>query len=81
MGLNLDHHTGVLQQSDGNILQLHRDALNVGLGTDAVAAGTVNIPGVFYNVNISQAIFGWLRSARSCAAGNSTASPCATTFC
>ena len=60
VGFNFDHHTGVLQQASGNILQVNRDALNVGLGADAIGAGTVNIPGVFYNVNVSQAIFGWL---------------------
>jgi outer membrane protein TolC len=59
-GMNVDSHRGVLQQSSGNILRVDRDALNVGLGANAVAAGTVNIPGIFYNVNVSQAIFGWL---------------------
>ncbi len=59
-GMNIDHHTGVLQQSSGNILQVDRDALNAGLGVGAIAAGTQTIPGVFYNFNVSQALFGWL---------------------
>ncbi len=59
-GMNVDHHTGVLQQSSGNILRVDRDALNAGLGVGAVAAGTQTIPGVFYNFNLSQGIFGWL---------------------
>ncbi len=60
-GMNLDSHRGVLQQSSGNILRVNRDALNLGLGVNAVAAGTVGIPGIFYNLNVSNAIFGWLQ--------------------
>lgn len=60
VGTNFDAHVGVLQQSSGNILKVNRDALYLGLGANAVAAGTVNIPGIFYNVNVSQAIFGAL---------------------
>lgn len=45
-GMNYDSHTGVLQQSNGNILTVNRSALYVGAGANAVAAGTVNIPGV-----------------------------------
>ena len=60
LGMNYDDHTGALQQSSGRIIQLHRQSLYVGAGANAVAAGTVNIPGVQYNLNISNAIFGYL---------------------
>jgi outer membrane protein TolC len=60
VGLNIDLHTGVLQQSSGNILEVNRGALYLGMGANAVAAGTVGIPGIQYNVNISQALFGAL---------------------
>jgi outer membrane protein TolC len=59
-GLNIDLHTGVLQQSSGNILNVNRGAMYLGLGANAVAAGTVGIPGLFYNVNVSQALFAGL---------------------
>ncbi len=62
LGLNYDHHTGPLQQSSGNILTVNRSALYVGAGANAVAAGTVSIPGVFYNVNLSEGLFGALVS-------------------
>src|SRR5437764_868782 len=34
-GMNYDNHTGVLQQSNGNILSLNRSAVYVGAGTNA----------------------------------------------
>ena len=46
MGGNYDAHLGVLQQSSGNILKTNRDALYLGMGTYAVAAGTVSVPGI-----------------------------------
>src|SRR5947209_6133214 len=39
-GLNFDVHTGPLQQASGNILKVNRDALYLGAGSYAVAAGT-----------------------------------------
>ncbi len=59
-GFNYDSHTGPLQQSNGNILSVNRSAVYVGAGANAVAAGTVNIPGVFLGGNIAQGIFGYL---------------------
>ena len=61
-GTNYDLHRGVLQQSNGNILQVNRDALYLGLGANAIAAGTVNIPGLFYNLNVGEGWFGFLVS-------------------
>jgi outer membrane protein TolC len=62
VGTNYDAHTGPLQQSSGNILKVNRDALYVGLGAYAVAAGTVNIPGIVWSGNVSETIFANLAS-------------------
>lgn len=61
-GSNYDNHTGNLQQSNGNILTVNRRALFAGAGANAIAAGTVNIPGVVWNTNISSAAFAFLMS-------------------
>jgi outer membrane protein TolC len=52
----------VLQQSNGNILSVQRSAVYVGAGSNAVAAGTVNIPGVFLGGNSALMVFGYLQS-------------------
>lgn len=62
MGWSYDDHTGPLQQSFGNILSLHRSAMYVGAGAYAIAAGTVNIPGVYWNLNASQTLIDNLRA-------------------
>src|SRR5579875_2335252 len=59
-GLNYDDHNGPLQQSSGNILNVNRQALYLGMGAGAIAAGTVGIPGVWYNLNFADGIFGLL---------------------
>jgi len=60
LGTSLDSHTGVLQQSSGNILSVRRQALFFGAGANAIAAGTVNIPGVVWNFNASEAVYNTL---------------------
>ncbi|MFT3879703.1 MAG: TolC family protein [Gemmatales bacterium] len=62
IGSNYDAHRGPLQQDNGNILNVSRDSLYVGLGANAVGGGTVNIPGVNYNLNIGTAWFNYLQS-------------------
>lgn len=62
VGGNYDLHRGALQQSTGNILNVNRDALYVGLGANAVGAGTVSIPGLNYNLNVAEAWFAHLAS-------------------
>jgi outer membrane protein TolC len=52
----------VLQQSNGNILSINRSALYVGSGANAVAAGTVNIPGVVLQGNLAVSVYGFLAS-------------------
>jgi outer membrane protein TolC len=61
-GVSFDAHSGPLQQSFGNILRVARSAVYVGAGSYAIAAGTVNIPGVYWNGNVSQTIFRYLSS-------------------
>jgi outer membrane protein TolC len=60
LGANYDNHTGVLQQDPGNIISVDRSAMYVGAGANAVGSGTVQIPGLVYNLNVSQAIYGYL---------------------
>jgi outer membrane protein TolC len=59
-GSSYDGHSGVLQQSNGNILSLNRSSVYVGAGSFAVAAGTVLIPGVVLSGNTAEGIFGYL---------------------
>jgi outer membrane protein TolC len=64
-GMNYDSHTGNLQQSNGNILSVNRSAVYVGAGSNAVAAGTVNIPGVYYAGNLGSGVFAYLSSRQA----------------
>jgi outer membrane protein TolC len=57
VGTNYSAHTGALQQPSGNILSVDRSSLYVGAGGNAVGSGTVNIPGIQYNLNVSQTIY------------------------
>jgi outer membrane protein TolC len=59
-GTNYDTHSGNLQQSSGHILDVSRSALYFGAGANAIAAGSVNIPGVMWNQNLSQGVFTYL---------------------
>jgi outer membrane protein TolC len=61
-GMNFDSHSGVLQQSNGNILSLNRSAVFVGAGSNAVAAGTVSIPGVYYAGNVGSGLYSYFAS-------------------
>jgi outer membrane protein TolC len=57
MGASYDDHNGNLQQSSGNILKVDRNNVYFGFGANAIAAGTVGIPGVFWQGNPSEGIF------------------------
>ncbi len=59
-GTNFDSHTGPLERSNGLIQKENREALYVGLGANAVGAGTVNIPGVVWQGNVSEVYYGRL---------------------
>ena len=59
LGTNYDSHTGNLQQASGNILNVQRSALVCRGGANAVAAGTVSIPGVQWNLNVSESIYNY----------------------
>ncbi len=56
-GGNVDNHTGPLQRAVGAIQKVNRGSLYLGLGANAVGAGTVNIPGLVLSGNISEGIF------------------------
>lgn len=62
-GTNYDAHSGVLQRSNGQILDVNRNSLYLGLGAGAVGSGTVTIPGLNYNLNVGAGWYGFL-SAR-----------------
>ncbi len=57
VGGNFDDHSGNLQQSTGAMLQVHREALYVGAGASAIGAGTVTIPGIVWNAQLSELFF------------------------
>jgi outer membrane protein TolC len=57
LGTSFDDHAGNLQQSSGNILKVDRNSVYFGAGAYAIAAGTVNIPGIGWNLNLSDAIY------------------------
>src|SRR5438552_8593692 len=56
-GTNLDNHTGNLQTSSGALINVNRGSLYLGLGSGAVGAGTVSIPGLVWNGNVSAIFF------------------------
>ena len=60
VGTNYDGHQGNLQQSNGNILSVNRSSVYVGAGANAIAAGTVSIPGLVLTGNIAQGVYGYL---------------------
>ena len=62
LGTSYDGHVGPLQQSNGNILNVQRQSMFFGAGASAIAAGTVNIPGVVWNLNVSDTIYNSLIS-------------------
>lgn len=61
-GMNYDNHTGALMQSSGNVLLIKRSSMFVGAGAGAVAAGTVSIPGVGWNMNLAEGFYNYLAS-------------------
>ncbi len=75
LGTNFDFHHGVLQQASGNILKVNRDAMYIGAGAQAVAAGSVSIPGVQYNLNVGESLFRYyeMRQRRDAAAHQTNA--------
>src|SRR5262245_39329281 len=62
VGTNFNPHLGQVQQSNGNILKVNRDSLYLGLGANAIGAGTVNVPGVVWSGNVSDVWYGNLRA-------------------
>ncbi len=62
LGTTFYSHTGAVQASSGQILSVERSSLYVGAGGNAVGSGTVNIPGLQYNMNVNETYFAYLVS-------------------
>jgi outer membrane protein TolC len=56
-GTDVNVHDGPLQRSTGVIQKVDRGSLYLGLGAGAVGAGTVQIPGLVWNGNVSKVWF------------------------
>ncbi|HTU26786.1 MAG TPA: TolC family protein [Pirellulales bacterium] len=65
IGGNYDTHSGNVQQSDGNILNVSRSSLYLGAGANAVGTGTVTIPGFVWSLNVSNSIYTFLVSQQN----------------
>jgi outer membrane protein TolC len=57
LGTSYDDHNGNLQRSGGGILKVDRNSYYVGAGAIAIGAGSVNIPGIGWNLNLSDTIY------------------------
>lgn len=57
LGTSYDDHNGNLQRSGGGILKVDRNSYYVGAGANAIGAGTVSIPGIGWNLNLSDSIY------------------------
>jgi outer membrane protein TolC len=57
-GTDVNLHNGPLQTSTGQIITVDRGSMYFGLGAAAVGAGTVTIPGIVWNGNLSDVYFG-----------------------
>lgn len=73
IGTNYDLHRGPLQQAPGDVISVHRDALYYGLGSNVISAGTVNIPGLNYNLNVGDAWFTFLAARQRVAVARNVA--------
>jgi outer membrane protein TolC len=62
LGTSLYNHDGNIQQSTGTILHDNQSSVYLGAGASAVGAGTVNIPGVEWKLNVSEAVYRVLES-------------------
>ncbi|MBS0208364.1 MAG: TolC family protein [Planctomycetes bacterium] len=68
LGTSYDDHIGNLQQSSGNVINVSRSAMFVGAGANALAAGTVNIPGVMWVQNLADVTYNYLQSQQAVSA-------------
>src|SRR5262249_28875712 len=55
-GVNLNEHWGNIQNSQGVLEDVQRQALYVGAGTGAIGAGTVSVPGVRITAPLADAL-------------------------
>jgi outer membrane protein TolC len=75
-GVSYHKHEGTLQETNGNVSDNSRNALNAGLGAGALGAGSEPVPGVFARFQVADAVFqprvASARAAASNAAFNAT---------
>ena len=57
VGASYNRHEGQIQETDGNVLNVNRSSRYAGLGTGAVGAGTIRVPGVSLMVDLEDAFF------------------------
>jgi outer membrane protein TolC len=57
VGASYNRHEGQIQETNGNVLNVNRSSRYAGLGTGAVGAGTIQIPGVSLIVDLEDAFF------------------------
>ena len=74
LGSSYYSHTGIIQQPDGSLIKVNNESLFVGAGANAIGAGTVNIPGVVWNLNVADTYYNYLigRQVQSQRAANVT---------
>ena len=74
LGSSFYSHSGVMLQPDGSLIKVNNQSLFVGAGANAIGAGTVNIPGVVWDLNVSDSYFNYLisRQVQSQRAANVT---------
>ncbi|QDU63032.1 Outer membrane efflux protein [Planctomycetes bacterium Pan216] len=56
-GFSFNVHDGNLQTSEGEIIDVNRDAFQAGLGSGATGAGTTTFPGLLSEFHVADAIF------------------------
>jgi len=56
-GASFNHHDGMLQASDGDVLAVNRSSLEAGMGARAVGAGSPAVPGVVAEFRAADAVF------------------------
>ncbi|MHC4074405.1 MAG: TolC family protein, partial [Planctomycetota bacterium] len=57
VGASYNRHEGQIQETNGNVLNVNRSSRYAGLGTGAVGAGTIQVPGVSLIVDLEDAFF------------------------
>ena len=76
-GASFNHHDGVLQASEGDVIDVNRSSLQAGMGVRAIGAGSPAVPGVVAEFRAADAIF-QPRAAAHAASARQSATQAAT---